>query len=345
MRERKCSGNFCVADSVMTHRICFKTKGNHKQGMGDVTGSIALAKELKNRGQSLQFLLDDDVEAINAVREAAFDFTLLYSMEKALGEGILFDIMIVNQLNTDFAELKVLKEHCRLLVTIDDIGEGSRNLADLRINPLYYDDDALCGPKYVPLHFEFQNARESKKLISERPEHILVTLGGSDTYGFTPKVIEALLDYAIDREVTVITGPAFKHHDILDAVLSRRPEAGFNILHAVSVSTMRKSIEWADVAVCAAGNSLFEMACLGTPSVVVCAEPFEEETAYRMNGFGFGMVVPFNMEPDVRKVKVLLNELEDRGVRRAHSENGRRLVDGRGVERMADKILEAGKVK
>ena len=49
----------------------------------------------------------------------------------------------------------------------------------------------------------------------------------------------------------------------------------------------------ADLAICSAGLTLFELACLGTPVVVICAEIFEEETAQYMEKNGFGINLGF----------------------------------------------------
>ncbi len=320
--------------------ICFRTKGNHKQGMGDVTGSIAIAEEMRRRGLSPSFIVDNDQEALSAVQKAGFPTKgIAHGSEHSAWDKGQFDIVIVNQLNTPFEQLSIIRGHCRCLVTIDDTGEASRRLADLRINPLYYDECAYCDPGYIPLHPLVQAAHEESKAIRETIGRILVTLGGSDTYGLTPQILDSLSGYQSEIEIAVIIGPAFKHDKELNAVLSSK-SGKFNILRSLDTEAMCKWMQWADLAVCAGGNTLFELACCGTPAVVVCGELFEEETAFRLEESGFGKVVHFNTRLDTAKFSALVNGFFDSAVRERQSLTGKRLIDGMGIKRIADNTLD-----
>ncbi|MBF0557349.1 MAG: hypothetical protein HQL08_01060 [Nitrospirae bacterium] len=324
----------------MAHNICIKTKGNHKQGMGDVMGSIAIAEEFRTRGLLSSFIVDNDAEALSAVQRAGFYAKAVsHNFEASAWDAGYFDIVIVNQLNTPSEQLSVIKKHCSHLVTIDDTGEASRRFADLRINPLYYDEGAYNDVEYIPLHPVFQRAHAGSGKIRAGIGHVLVTLGGSDTYGLTPQILDALSGCPPEIEIAAIIGPAFKHDRELDAVLSVTGRKFDALLRSVDIETMCKWIQWADLAICAAGNTLFEMACCGTPAVVVCGEPFEEETAYRLEKMGFGKVVPFNTRLDISRLQAFINEFSDSAVRERHSQTGKRLIDGMGIMRIVDKAL------
>lgn len=325
------------------HTVCFRTKGNHKQGMGDVMGSIAIAEELRKQGCFVSFIIDNDIETINTVRDSGFKFrTPIPDREDETWKGEYFDIAVVNQLTTPFQQLALIKKHCKYLVTIDDTGEASKKLADLRINPLYFDESAHCDIRYIPLHPIFQKAHEETGVINDTVKHILVTLGGSDTYGLTPQIIEAFSEYPHSIRIKVIIGTAFKHEKELKESLSKSKRI-FDIFQSVDIETMCKLIQWADIAICSAGNTLFEMMYCGTPVVVICGEPFEEETAYRLQNMGFGMVMPFNVQLDAVKLKTLVNNLFPKLIRQSQSQTGQRLVDGKGIKRITDKILNSFK--
>jgi len=323
----------------MAQGICFRTKGNHNQGMGDVMGSLAIADELRRRGYSVVFLIDNDIEAAAAIRKMGFTFFTAaeFSTEEEAWISIHYDAVVVNQLSTPVERLSIIKRHCDVLVTLDDTGEASRKLADLRINPLYYDKGAYCDPCYVPLHTVFMEAHNKTKYIHETVRNLLVTLGGSDTYGLTPQIIGALSTHGVDIQITVVVGPAFAHHCELEkALLNSKRE--FSLQHAVDIGTLCYLIQKADLAICAAGNTLFEMACCGTPVAVICGEPFEEETAYRLEKLGFGIVMPFNTTVDQELLQKVLGKLEPLEIRQSQSRRGKELIDGKGIERIADMI-------
>lgn len=325
--------------TLNSKKICFRTKGNHKQGMGDVMGSLALAEELRSRGHIVSFVVDDDIEAKDVIKKYGYDFIVVKTdTEDETWDNKYFDISIVNLLTTSYNQLSIIRQHCRKLVTIDDKGDASKKLADLRINPLYYDEGAFCDYKYIPLHPVFQTAHEHKKIIRNNIKNILVTMGGSDTYGFTPQILEVLLTYPEGIQITGIIGAAFKHDEALNRVLSLKIKR-FDIFRSVDIKTMCRWIQWADVAICSGGNTLFEMACYGTPVVAVCGESFEEETAYRLEKMGFGRVISFNKQLNSIKLKALLDELQDKSARENQSRIGMQLIDGMGTKRIVDTIL------
>ncbi len=86
---------------------------------------------------------------------------------------------------------------------------------------------------------------------------------------------------------------------------------------------------------------MFEMACVGTPSLVVCGEPFEVETATRLEKAGAVMNLGFGGELDYAQVPVALEALAaNTDKRRRMSLRGRQLIDGRGCERVVGMIRE-----
>jgi UDP-2,4-diacetamido-2,4,6-trideoxy-beta-L-altropyranose hydrolase len=308
--------------------------------MGDVMGSLAIADEFRKRGYSVVFLIDNDIEAAAVIRETGFAFAAVeLSAEENAWMSMRHDAVVVNQLNTPIEKLSVIKRHCDVLVTIDDTGKASRNLADLRINPLYYDKGAYCDPCYIPLHTVFKEAHNKPKYIHDTVRNLLVTLGGSDTYGLTPQIITALFSYPEEIDITVVVGPAFAHHRELNEALSNS-KRNFNLFPDVNIVTMSHLMQRADIGICAAGNTLFEMACCGTPVIILCGEPFEEETAYRLENLGFGMVMPFSPRLDAELLIMNLDRLLFRDIRQAQSSRGRELIDGRGIHRIADCIAE-----
>lgn len=322
--------------------ICFRTKGNHKQGMGDVISSLSIAEEFRLKGHLLSFIIDNDSEAITLIKKFGYNFIVVKNNEGKIWRKKYFDMVIANQLTSPYEQLFLIRQHCRKLVTIDDTGPVSRKLADLRINPLYYVEDAHCNIKYIPLNRVFQKTHKQKKIVKDNVEHILISMGGSDTYGFTPQILKILSDYSgDDTKISVIIGQAFKHNYELKRVITSSKRK-FNIFRSIESETMRRLISSADLAICAGGNTLFEMACCGTPAIIICGEPFEKETAYRMRDMGFGKVIGFNKRLSSRKLTVLLNLMRDRRIRAAQSRIGRKLIDGKGAGRIVKMALSQG---
>jgi len=92
---------------------------------------------------------------------------------------------------------------------------------------------------------------------------------------------------------------------------------------------------------CSGGMSVYEIAALGTPGVVLAQNAREDR---RMREFArFGTIEYLGLGVDVDETAILDAVrllLTDAGRRRTMSEKGRRLVDGYGAARAAQIVLE-----
>ncbi len=319
-------------------RIVIRTRGNHKQGMGDVIGSLAIAEEFTRQNNILTFVIDDDPDVSNTISDHGYrvECVTKETEEFALLESLRPDAIVVNQLNNPVNYLTSLKERTGLLVTIDDTGPGAK-VADMRFNPLYHIPDSYYGPEFVPLRREFIRLNHENKDISKKVKNILATLGGSDTYGFTPKVVQALSGITNDIKVTVVLGAAYRHFTELEEIVNRSNRR-FEILE--NVPNMHELLFSSDIVVCGGGNTLLEAACLGTPAIVVCGERFEEETANTLAENGFGINLGFGEGVSTDILSTTLQSLISNYARREDmSQKGKVVVDGLGVKRIVEKIL------
>lgn len=306
--------------------------------MGDVTSSLAVAVALREKGHRCLFLTNKDAAVEALLSDARFTSV---QVEDAGSLGPVLqqhrcDIAVLNQLNTPLAEAGLFRERAGLMVTIDDTGEAAR-LADLRFNVLYPTDDSLSDPSFIGLSAAFRQKHAEEKSIMKQPTNILVTQGGSDTYGFTPRIVRALNRVDAGIAVRVVLGPKFAHEkELADALrASTRP---FELLRAIR--DLSEPMMQADLAVTAGGNTLFELACLGVPTVVVCGERFEVATARRLDASGFGLNLGFGGDVDEGEIAAaVMRLLHDPVQREAMSRCGKRLVDGNGASRMAEVIL------
>lgn len=319
-------------------KVLFKTKGGHKEGMGDVTSSLALAEEFRNKGHKAFFLVNNNGNVISLISQAGFEYHIAESMAElnALIEDKKFDIAILNQLNTPEHEALLFKKHSYLLATIEDNGISAKS-ADLRFNVLYPIEGAVTDFKYIPLAPVYQGKHKNERQIKEKVENILVTQGGSDTYGFIPKIITALYAVPEGISINVVLGPNFSHDMELDAVLDKSPRR-YNLIRGVS--DLSGLMLQADLAISAGGNTLFELACLGVPAIVICAEFFEVETADRLQKEGFGINLGFGKyvaEKEIYKAISLLIHNTEMLIKM--SRKGKTLIDGQGAKRVAENVL------
>ena len=314
-------------------RIVFRTEGDHILGMGDVGKAIALADKFTGQLDEALFILSRGEEAVAAVKDRGYRLHTVDSlvMEREVLQAFRPDAIILHKLNNSPEYIKSLKELTGLIVTIDDAGEGAQ-YSDLRINVIFHAAEAITDPQYIALKSEFQEVHESRKTISNQVRELLITQGGGDTYGFTPMIIRALEQTICRPHFTVVMGPAFRHQTELAAAVSA---STLDLTLVYNARNMAELMRDADLAITAGGLTMFELACVGTPSLVICAERFEMETAGRLEKAGAAVNLGFGGDMDYARLPEAVETLAaDYDTRKLMSLRAKALIDGQGCERI-----------
>ena len=250
-------------------------ESSHARGMGHFYRALNLADGLAKAGLPYIFYLNDHAPSRQILVERGVphrvvdleDFTGNWEVSLIKQDGIT--LWVNDRLDSDIRHAKKIKATGTPLVTFDDRGTGAA-LADLHIAALAFDEQEylggaklLRGTDYLILNPQISDyTRLRKHLVS-----ILVTLGGSDTYGVTVKVVQLLKKMGLTA--TIVVGPAFMHMDMLDEVLTE----DFALKHGVP--SMIEEFYHHDLAITGGGITPFEANASGLPCVVIANELFE----------------------------------------------------------------------
>lgn len=248
---------------------------SHARGMGHFYRALNLAEGLASAGVANKFYLNDHATSLQILREQGVPHQVV-NLEDLSGnweaqlmrhDGIT--LWVNDRLNTDARHAQKIKATGVPLVTFDDRGTGAA-LADLHIAALAFDaqerlggDKLLRGVDYLILNPRISNYARLRKQLSS----ILVTLGGSDTYGVTIKVVALLKE--MNLTATIVVGPSFMHMDRLEDVISD----GFVLKRGVL--SMIEEFSHHDLAITGGGITPFEANSSGLPCVVIANELFE----------------------------------------------------------------------
>jgi UDP-2,4-diacetamido-2,4,6-trideoxy-beta-L-altropyranose hydrolase len=165
----------------------------------------------------------------------------------------------------------------RLLV-VDDLGVWPEYRVDLLMNQnlaanhiLYVGEEHttyLLGPRYALIRPEFavkENWQRPKSDSPGQPMKILVTLGGTDPKNATAKALQALEKLDLPNwQARVITGVSASQSRARPITVSGQSRV--QLLN--DVPNMAEQMQWADVALSAAGSTCWEMAFMQLPAAV-----------------------------------------------------------------------------
>jgi len=334
--------------------LLFRTDANIAIGTGHVMRCLALAQSWQDSGGHATFAMADSTPAVEerlraehmkVVRLKGHSGNLddaNQTAKLALGSSASWVVVDGYQFGAEYQ--RSLKEEAIQLLFVDDNGHAASYVADIVLNQnahasadLYPDRHAytklLLGPRYAMLRREFNPWRESKREIPQVARKVLVTLGGSDPKNATLKVIGALQQLKVDGlRVTALVGGSNPHLHVIERAAIN---SGREIKIVVNASDVPELMASADVAVCAAGSSCWEMCLLGLPAVLLDLGANQTPVARKLDELGAAINVGSANAVSSEQVAGALDSLIHSPDTRKHmSKQSRHLVDGMGAERV-----------
>ena len=167
---------------------------------------------------------------------------------------------------------------------------------------------------------------------------VLVTAGGSDPQGLLPEVLAVLGLLPGEFAVTAVVGPFVEDRGGIERAVhaSRR---SVQLAHAPA--SLAGLMQEADLAVSGGGQTLYELAAMGVPTVAVEVAGNQAPSLAALAAQGVVHCAGRATDPDLRGAlaQAVAELLEDHHRREAMSAAGRRLVDGRGAQRVANAVI------
>jgi len=329
-------------------RIAFRCDGSKELGLGHVMRCLALAEALdgceilfwvKEDGDILKILEGKDVTYIK-YRETN-ENELAFIANELNRKNI--DALIVDLLHYPPNYLKQLSEVGVTLIAFHEL-EVHDDFSDLVINynsfrnfAQYHKKDekrGCFGPPYAILRKGIR--RHTAGNISQTVKTILITMGGSDPMGITLKAVSALQALLGNIQIIIHVGPAFKYRARLNELNNQI--AGHFVIEE-NVTELAELMIKADIAVAAAGNTMYELCYLGVPAMVIAQNEHQYEFATELDRNGairsLGRASDVTEDMILRNVEDLCGNYE---IRRHMTTIGRKMIDGRGLGRIKTKI-------
>lgn len=291
----------------------------------------------------MRFIAKADKSVVSLLRIKRSDIFDWISCKIRLAKALRgIDIAIVDSYLANNAVYEEIAAKVRVLACIDDNnrlhypanfvinGSVGAELFDYkyRKNTKY-----LLGTKYVPLRKEFRDVPIKK--INRNISRIMVTFGGDDSKGMTIKVMR-LLDQLYPGIIKdVIIGPAFKNINALKKFKNK-----FRLIFYPGASEMKKIMLSADVAISSGGQTLYELARIGLPTIAIAVAENQLNNVYGWRRRGFIKYAGYwNNKIIFTNLKNCLESLLLKRTRLKMSLAGRSLVDGLGAERIVSILL------
>jgi UDP-2,4-diacetamido-2,4,6-trideoxy-beta-L-altropyranose hydrolase len=330
----------------MSSCVVIRADGNSRIGTGHIMRCIALGQGLRRSGSEVVFTSAEVSSALEQrLHESDFALEKLNVSTIGSSDDAERTIQLARELHSEWIvadgysfsanyQRRIKQAGSRLLL-LDDYGHADHYFADLILNQNLHANAALyanrekgsvllLGTRYALLRREFLISKFGNREITPTARKILVTLGGSDLENISSKVIKALKQFP-QIEARIIVGGTNPHVDSLRSLVSDCP----SLQMVVDTRNMQELMAWADLAIAAAGTTMWEMAFMGLPALMLVLADNQRSVAEALTAAEVA-----RQSTITSLVTDLHALLPDFAMRKTMSERAMQLVDGLGVSRV-----------
>jgi len=235
----------------------------------------------------------------------------------------------------------------RLLVVIDD-GQVPNCDCDIVVDPsvdiagtpvtLGKSTELLQGPAYALLRPEFLDGPKQAGEMPETARRILITFGGGDFPNGGLAALLALQHIAeLELEVTVVVGPSNPHRKSLEVAAQ---ESRHEVQLLEKISNMADVMDGMDLAITGGGGTCYELALMRVPMFLITIAENQDQTAKALALANAALSAgPLRSVVQPHLSKMLEDVIRNRGLRTQFVEQAHKMIDGKGTERIVQRML------
>lgn len=325
------------------------------KGYGNFNRCLYFAESLRKKNCNVFFIVDSNKVAFNELKKRQLDYLSIPTTKTHFQKTSIFTKFLKN----NFFDLCVLD--------MREYGEKlSKNLFENNLKHVLF-DDAWCKRAYANIIFNGTNVKEyhnyeivnensrlclgvnywiidknfktyAKKPSSIKPKKIfsiVISMGGSDPYNLTTIVVKSLMKIP-NLHLLIVVGSFFSHKNLLKELIKFNPKIS---LHE-SPDKIWKIFSKADLAISNGGNTLFELTCMGVPTI--CIPMVKHEIKYTQEFSSKNCTLNLKLrEKNHSKIRSgVIELLENTQLRKTMSIHSQKTIDGKGLNRVLNKIWE-----
>ncbi len=327
-------------------KVLILTEGGRDIGLGHIARCTSVYEAFEEFGVQSQLIVAGD----EAVRELLRDknarvFDWLNGRESLLATIENADIVFIDSYKADEDLYETVSSTAKTAVYFDDTMRinypkgfvlNGAVLAEQMPYPEREDVTYLLGARYAPLRKEFWDVPE--KAIRDDIETIMVTFGGSNMHVLTAKVLELLVDTHPKSVKKVIVARGLRNTEDIERIKDNNTE----LIFFPNAAGMKEAMLESDVAISAGGQTLYELARAGVPSIAVIVAENQSHSVRGWEKAGFAEYAGrWDDDGVIKTIAAKMELLKSKSLREYKRNVGRSVVDGAGSSRVVREVLSA----
>tara|TARA_B100000953_G_scaffold62047_1_gene49451 strand:+ start:489 stop:1436 length:948 start_codon:yes stop_codon:yes gene_type:complete len=307
-----------------------------RYGLGNVNRCLSIAKVLSKNGHNPIFFISSKSTEL-LIKDYGYKSILINQLKNktlisALIKKLKIKILIIDSKKKEIINFKFLKNKVKI-VLIDN--QNSTKYTDLVVLPgvkeqfLNPPANCLIGSKYIILNPNFKKIKTSKLKNT-----IFISMGGSDKYDITSRIIKPLKKTKLDFSAFIILGKFYSNSKKIHRILQN--DKRFILVD--NPQNLHEIIAKCQFGIISFGITVYEAAALNIPTLVI-SHSFENHfSAKRIKQYGWfeylGKYDNINYSKVSEKIISKLTQKQKLKIKKS------KLFDLKGPSRICKKILE-----
>lgn len=236
------------------------------------------------------------------------------------------------------------------LLVIDDVGKFDYKFANIILNqePNYnffkkkYNKNSilLLGIKYLLIRKEFLEYNRSN-IFSKKCNNILITIGGTDPNKVTTSILKSICENKASFDIKIILGLNSSQAQEINSIIEKNYK---KVKIIENTNFMPEMMEWADLAITNGGTTTWELGFMGTPFIAIAVAKNQINTVNQIGKLEIGKSLGWFEDVSEYEYSKTINALIKSYPKRIkYSQNGKKIIDGAGADRVVKALLSYDK--
>lgn len=333
---------------MTTKKLLIITEGGKEIGFGHITRTLSIATHFFNFGYELHFIINGDDSLVDIMKPYSYKIYNWQAETQKLEKNLQdCQLILLDSMKISDNQIKKLETLHIPIIYIDD--EKQRNILErgfvvdwtvFRNNdnsflPKKENVKYFLGSLFTPLRQQFLEA--SQNPINQEVKKIMITFGGSDVRNLTPFIVKILNTNFPNLEKDIIIGGGFDNIDEIQKYTTHNT----NLIYNATAKEMIASMQTSDIAIAAGGQTLYELAKIGIPTIgILLVENAKDDTlGWAKTGF-LKYIGEFDSSSLQEDIINAIKNLSSYDIRVQMQKDGAKYISQNGSKLLVEQILK-----
>ncbi|WP_346661516.1 bifunctional UDP-2,4-diacetamido-2,4,6-trideoxy-beta-L-altropyranose hydrolase/GNAT family N-acetyltransferase [uncultured Methanobrevibacter sp.] len=249
--------------------VVILTEGGKNYGLGHVARCCSIYQAFEEYDIFPKFVVNGDESVKTILLNIPFeildwlnDCSRFSNSDIVIVDSYLADLDFYNNISNNVPLVVYIDDNNRIAYPKGIIVNGTLDTSNM--NYIQREDITyLVGNEFIPLRKDFWDIPKLK--INDSVESILITLGGNDLRNLTPKLLELLNTHFSNVTKKVIIADSFNNVSEIEKLKNDSVE----LIYLPDSEQIINTMASVDLAISASGQTLYELACMGIPTIAI----------------------------------------------------------------------------